>query len=230
MNENTEFGITSFNMRGHATLLVVDDHPAIGFALTTYFQATPNVEVLTCLPNADDLINIVKRNKVNIVITQLGMDHAIGYKTIDIVHRLAPDVKVIVYSQCENEICVENSIRIGASGYVSKRSDLVRVQEAVRAVLEGGSYLDPGLSAAVMNKLLDQKRSSAVFGHERLTNREIKILNCVADGQRNKEVARELMISERTVKYHIRSIFEKLGVSSRTAMVKIALSENLISH
>lgn len=230
MNKNKYNGIEDTNLPNSAAVLVVDDHPAIGVGLSTYFEAVEEIEDVGYLPNADNLIDYVNLNHIDIVITQLGIDHAVGFKTIEKICHLEQQVKVIVYSQCEKEGCVANSIRIGASGYVSKRSDMGRILEAVRAVLKGGSYLDPALSAVLMDKLLNQNRKSSCLGQESLTEREIRVLNCVAEGQRNKEVARELMISERTVKYHVRSIFEKLGISSRTAMVKIALSENLITH
>ena len=217
------------NLSRSTSVLIVDEHPAIRIGVSKILDEHDDIEIIGEVSDFSSLIDIVSQNDIDVVITQLGVDHADALRAIETISGLGRPTRIIVYSLCENENCVTDAIRSGASGYVSKRSDMHHLVEAVKYVARGGSYLDPALSPGVMDRLMNRKNSDSP-DVKLLTDRETRVLNCVAEGQRNKEIARSLTVSERTVKYHIRAIFDKLGVSSRTEMVKIALKENLIRH
>jgi DNA-binding NarL/FixJ family response regulator len=134
---------------------------------------------------------------------------------------------VLVYTAENGGSYVLEAVRNGARGYVVKTQRPERVYEAMRVVADGGFYLDPAVTSLVMTRMGRLVNFSGNFD-ETLSNREQAVLDRLVAGKRNGQIAGELFISERTVKFHVNSLFRKLRAKSRTDVVRIALQQGLV--
>jgi len=149
-----------------------------------------------------------------------------GLAAIPQLRRAAPSTAVLVFTMHHNAAYVHEAMRAGARGYVLKSAPKEELLAAIRALAAGGGYLQPAITGTVLRRLLSDAR---VAGERSpLTLREVQILETVADGKSNKEIAAALAIAEDTVKTHLRNLFEKLGAADRAQAVAIALRQNLI--
>ena len=136
--------------------------------------------------------------------------------------------QVLVYTAHAGEAQVLEVLRAGASGYLIKGSSPQRLVDAIDTVARGDSYLDPAIASRVMGRLGRAKERRAPHSRE-LTEREVTVLNALVMGKRNRDIAGELFITERTVKYHINGLFNKLRVNNRTQAVRVAVEQGLVS-
>ena len=136
--------------------------------------------------------------------------------------------QILVYSAHTAEAKVLETLRAGASGYIIKGSSPQRLIDAINTVAKGGSYLDPAIASGVMGRVGRTKERRASHSRE-LTERETTVLNALVQGKRNKDIAGELFITERTVKYHVNALFTKLRVQNRTQAVTAAIEQGLVS-
>ena len=137
--------------------------------------------------------------------------------------------QILVYTAHAGEAQVlETLLRTGASGYLIKGSTPQRLIDAIHTVAGGGSYLDPAIASQVMGRVGRTQERRSAHGRE-LTERETTVLNALVQGKRNKDIAGELFITERTVKYHVNALFTKLRVQNRTQAVRAAVEQGLVS-
>jgi DNA-binding NarL/FixJ family response regulator len=136
--------------------------------------------------------------------------------------------QILVYTAHAGEAQVLETLRAGASGYIIKGSTPQRLTDAIHTVAEGGSYLDPAIASQVMGRVGRTKERRSSHSRE-LTERESTVLNALVQGKRNKDIAGELFITERTVKYHVNALFTKLRVQNRTQAVRAAVEQGLVS-
>ena len=209
------------------SVLVVDDHPVLRYGVASLLKAEQDFDVVGSARNCAEACRLVDEQRPDIVLLDLEMDDTEG---VDAVSRLRDHqpAKVIIYTAHKDDQRILEAIRIGINGYVMKGAPNSRLCEAIRIVARGGMYLDADVAPKI-TALLSAHQQSQKPAPDSLTRRECEVLNCVAAGKRNKEIAKELFISERTVKFHASSVFAKLGASNRTEAVRIAVSKNLIS-
>jgi DNA-binding NarL/FixJ family response regulator len=146
------------------------------------------------------------------------------------IKQLAPSAKIIMLTMSDEEADLYDAIKNGASGYLLKDASIDEVAQAIRLVADGQSLISPSMAA----KLLEEFKTISRSGGKpeeiapRLTDRELEVLNLVARGLNNREIARDLYISENTVKNHVRNILEKLQLHSRMEAVMYAVREKLL--
>jgi DNA-binding NarL/FixJ family response regulator len=211
------------------TLVVVDDHPVVRFGIVNLLKAQPQMEVIGEASNCSDLSPQLGAKKPDVLILDLELGDACGPETLSRVRGKFPEQKIVIYTSSDSDACVSDTINIGVQGYVLKGSSIDRLHEAIKTVAKGGFYLDPALASKVMGHVRQGRESGAV-NWSALTQREKSVMRLVAAGKRNKEIAGTLYISERTVKYHISSLFKKLKASNRTELVKVASSHGLVDN
>ena len=136
--------------------------------------------------------------------------------------------QILVYSAHKAEAKVLETLRAGASGYIIKGSTQQRLIDAIHTVAGGDSYLDPAIASQVMGRLGRTQERRSPHSRE-LTERETTVLNALVQGKRNKDIAGDLFITERTVKYHVNALFTKLQVRNRTQAVRAAFEQGLVS-
>jgi DNA-binding NarL/FixJ family response regulator len=204
-------------------LLIVDDHPIVRGGLRALFEDDPDFEVAGQAEDGAQAVERAAALGVDVVLMDLRMPRMGGVEAIRLLRERLPELRILVLTTFDSDADVLPAIEAGATGYLLKdapRDELVR---AVRAAHRGEAVLAP----SVARILLGRVRAPAPT--ESLTDRESKVLRLVAEGTTNREAARQLFISEATVKTHLLHIYAKLGVRDRAAAVAEAYRRGLIS-
>ncbi|MDH3280303.1 MAG: response regulator transcription factor [Gammaproteobacteria bacterium] len=215
--------------RPSISVLVADDHPLVRFGVQHLLTAQPGVEVVGECASYDETSTAVNELSPNLVLLDLEMKDATGTEAVEKLRAKHPDLNIIVYTAHTQQWLIVQAIKCGVRGYVLKESNNECLCDAVHTVAQGGMYLDPAVTASVSAQLAAASEPEAGSTAGRLTDRESVILSHIASGKRNKEIADALVISERTVKYHVTSVLAKLHARNRAEAVKIATTQRLIS-
>lgn len=191
------------------TVVVVDDHAVMRRGLEELLTASGEITVVGSAADGAQALTEVARAEPDVVLMDLSMPVLDGVAATKQIADAHPDVKVVVLTSFADQVKVIDAIEAGAAGYLLKDAEPDEVIAAVRAAHAGGAPLDPRAARALLDS---RKRASSVS----LTPREHEVLQLVAQGLANKQIARRLGISERTVKAHLTAVFQQLGVSDRT--------------
>jgi two-component system response regulator NreC len=207
-----------------ATVLLVDDHVVVRQGLKALLADEPDIEVIGEASNGREALDRLAELEPDVVLMDISMPGLNGIEATRQIQQRYPDVRVVVLSMHANEEYVFQVLQAGASGYVLKQSDSLEVLTAIRAAVAGGSFLSPPISRTVIE---DYVRRAEARGQaddlEMLTSREREVLQLLAEGRSNREIAEELSISIKTVETHRSNMMNKLGLGSKTELVKYAL-------
>jgi DNA-binding NarL/FixJ family response regulator len=201
-------------------ILVVDDHPIVREGLVAVLEDQPDFEVVGSVGAAEEAIPQIERLKPDVVLLDLELS---GMSGVEAIPQLTPAARVIVFTAYDSDERVFGALRAGASGYLLKGATAEEIARAIRVVQRGGSYLEPRVAAKVLAQVGSGSRPSSA-----LSAREREVLRLVADGLSNKQVAHTLAITERTVKFHMTSIFNKLGAENRAQATALAIQRGLL--
>ena len=202
-------------------LLIVDDHPVVRSGLQGMLASQPDFEVVGEAQDGSEGVRLAKKLKPDVILMDLRMPEMDGVTAIERIKAEHPEIRVLVLTTYESDADILRSIETGATGYLLKGAPREELYSAIRAVSRGGSPLAPAVAARLVGRLRGPADST-------LSNREIEVLQLVARGTSNKGIAKELWISETTVKTHMLHVFSKLGVADRTAAVTAALKRGII--
>jgi NarL family two-component system response regulator LiaR len=202
-------------------LMLVDDHEMVRTGLRTFLGLQPDIEVVGEAGSGEQALALVPGLAPDIVLLDLVLP---GMSGLDVVRRLRaahPSVKVVVLTSYAGEDSVLPAVRAGVAGYLLKDVGPSELADALRAVHAGGASLDPAVAATVMSSVAgpDPARS--------LTPREREVLRLIAHGRSNRLIARDLALSEKTVKTHVSAILSKLHVADRTQAALYAVHHDL---
>jgi DNA-binding NarL/FixJ family response regulator len=203
-------------------VLVVDDHPVVRQGLVAVLGDQPDFVVAGSAGSAEEALALVAREHPDVVLLDLELPGLDGVEAIPRLLEASPEVRVLVFTAYDTDERVVGAIRAGAGGYLLKGASVEEIARAIRTVRGGGSYLEPRVATALLAQVRTPRRETA------LTERERAVLRLVADGLPTKQIARSLGISERTVKFHITSIFRKLGAENRAQAVALAAERDLL--
>ncbi len=207
-------------------ILVADDHPVVRDGLVAILGTRHDFEVVGEAGNGREAIAQYEQFRPDVVFLDLEMPGMDGVAVLQALRQQDPNVKVIIFTAFDTDERIVDAVRAGAAGYLLKGSPREEVFRAVQVVNSGGSLLQP----VVASKLIKQMSQSVAHPElpESLTPREQDVLKLLAQGLQNKEIAAELVISERTVKFHVSSILSKLDAGNRTEAVTIAVQHGLV--
>ena len=211
--------------------LIVDDHPAFSKGLARMLEDEEDLECVGQASDGVEAINLARKLKPDIALIDVSMPKMSGIQAAKEIRKHYPKTAVIMLSAFDYEAYVLTSLRAGARGYILKTTPLEKLTSAIRLVRKGESVLD----IKATDKLVQHLQPRAFNGDGRgnisfdmLHPRELEVIDLTAKGMSNKEIANQLVISERTVQTHLVNIFRKLGASSRTQAVLYALKEGWI--
>ena len=217
--------------RERIRVLVVDDHALFRRGLQMVLAQEEDIEVVGEAGDGAEAVEKAAETMPDIVLMDVRMPKRGGIDACTAIKDVVPSAKIIMLTISDEEGDLYDAIKAGASGYLLKEISIEEVATAIRAVNEGQSLISPSMAS----KLLTEFASMIKRGDERqqlptprLTEREMEVLKLVAKGMNNRDIAKELFISENTVKNHIRNILEKLQLHSRMEAVVYAVREKLL--
>ena len=204
-------------------ILVVDDHPIVRDGLVTVLQDQADLQVVGSVGTAEEAVALAARLHPDIVLLDLELPGMDGVAAMPRLLEAAPTARVIVFTAYDTDEQVFGAIQAGARGYLLKGADVAEIVRAIHNVHDGGSHLAPRVAARVLGAVGAPRRSPT-----RLSAREREVLQLLAQGLATKQIARSLGVTERTVKFHVASIFAKLGATNRAQAVALAAQHNLL--
>ncbi|MCX3059965.1 response regulator [Streptomyces beihaiensis] len=206
------------------SLLIVDDHPVVRDGLRGMFESARGFTVLGEAASGVEAVTRVAELDPDVVLMDLRMPGGGGVDAIRELARRGARARVLVLTTYDTDSDTLPAIEAGATGYLLKDAPREELFTAVRAAAEGRTVLSP----AVASRLVTAVRTPAAPADETLSSREREVLVLVARGTSNKEIARELFISEATVKTHLTHVYGKLGVKDRAAAVAVAYDRKIL--
>lgn len=202
-------------------VLITDDHPVIRTGLRGMLVGEPDIALAGEAASGDEAVALLRDEPFDVVLMDLRMPGEDGISVIPRILAVRPDVRVIMLSTYEKVADIQRAIGNGAAGYLGKETSPTELAEAIRSAYRGETVLSPGAATRLAS---DQQTPVT----NPLSPRETEVLGQIARGQSNAEVGASLFISEATVKTHLVRIFDKLGVSDRTAAVTRALELGML--
>jgi two-component system, NarL family, response regulator NreC len=210
-------------------VLIADDHGLMRAGVRALLTATEDIEVVGEAEDGDEAIREVRRLDPDVVLMDVAMPGLGGLEATLVIRKEKPDAKILVLTQYDDREYVSRFLKAGVAGYVLKKAAAAELVAAIRAVARGGLVLDPEIARdAVSERGGAAAADHVVDPYETLTDREKQVLKLVAEGNSNKEIAETLDISVKTAMAHREHLMEKLGVHSRTELIKFALRRGVI--
>ncbi len=210
-------------------LLLVDDHQVVRSGLRMLLSNESDVEIVGEVGTAREALNAVQSLKPNVVLMDIGLPDLSGIDATSEIKRTNPEVAVVALTIHEDEEYFFKMLEAGASGYVPKRAAPEELLTAIRSAAAGEVYLYPSLAKLLVKDYLAQEHTSeAERALDGLTEREQEVLRYLAEGVANDEIANALVISAKTVARHRENIMQKLGLHSRSELVRYAIRKGII--
>lgn len=200
-----------------ARLVLVDDHPLVRDGLRARLEAVAGLEVAGEAGNADEALALAAALEPDLVLMDVGMAGMNGIALAGIFHDRFPAIRVLMLSMHDNVEYVTEAVRAGASGYVLKDSPATEIVRAIETVLAGNTYFSAGLGARMI------EASAKETPAERLTPRELDILDALAEGLSSKQIAQRNGLSVRTVETHRLNLKRKLNIEGQAELIKFAV-------
>ncbi|WP_416956519.1 response regulator [Nocardioides sp. T5] len=210
-------------------VLVVDDQELFRRGLIMLLGGDSDIEVVGEAADGITATELAITTAPDVILLDVRMPRRTGVEACRAIKEAVPATKIIMLTVSDEEADLYESVKNGAAGYLLKDSSIEEVAQAVRVVNEGQSLISPSMAVKLIDEFKQMSKPEREQGPAlRLTERELEVLRLVAKGLNNREVAKELFISENTVKNHVRNILEKLQLHSRMEAVMYAMREKLL--
>jgi DNA-binding NarL/FixJ family response regulator len=200
------------------SILSVDDHPLLTEGISAIINSQPDMVLVASAASGREGIQKFREHQPNVTLMDLRLPDLSGIDAVLAILSEFPQARIMMLTTFNGDVDIQRALRAGACGYMLKSTPRVELVEAIRKVHSGKKSVPPDVAAQVAEHLSDQA----------LSGREIEVLQHLAGGNRNRDIAERLFISEETVKVHIKHIMEKLGAADRTQAVAIASRRGFI--
>ena len=205
-------------------LVIADDHTIVRQGIRSLLEAREDFVVLGEASTGREAIRKVEELQPDIVIMDISMPNLNGLEATRQIKKRFPDCKILVLTMYEDKESIRQMLQCGASGYVVKKSAVSQLFDAIEAVIKGGAFFSPTISKIVLEDYIKELDSSERI----LSSREIEVLQLVAEGRTNREIADLLHLSVKTVEGHKDNIKKKLNIRDTAGIVKYAIKERII--
>jgi DNA-binding NarL/FixJ family response regulator len=196
----------------------VDDHPLLREGIATLIKSQPDMVLVSEASTGREAIQQFQKHQPDITLMDLRLPDMNGIDVMIAIRTEFPDARIIMLTTFEGDVEIQRALEAGARGYMLKSMPPKELLEVIRQVHAGKKRIPPEIAAQIVEHLSD----------EALTEREVEVLREIAGGNRNRDIAEKLFITEETVKVHIKHIMEKLGASDRTQAVAIGVRRGII--
>src|SRR5580704_2134855 len=209
---------TEMSERTRIRVFSVDDHPLLREGIAAIINNQADMSMVAQAASSQDAVEQYRKHKPDVTLMDLRLPDRSGIETMIAIRSEFPDARVIMLTTFEGDVEIKNALEAGARGYMLKSMPPKELVEVIRQVHAGKKRIPPQLAAQLAEHMSD----------EDLTEREVEVLGQIAGGNRNRDIAERLFITEETVKVHIKHIMEKLGASDRTQAVAIGIRRGII--
>ena len=201
-------------------LLVVDSHPIIRKGIELLFVASKDIKVVGGISNGEAIFDFLKQEKADVILSEIDLPKLNGITALRRLSKEHPNIKVLMFSSQPEEIYAVNTIKAGASGYLSKTANIISIKEAIEKVAAGETYLSNNLASQLAFAKGIHKSTKSTY--KKLSTREIEVLKLISVGKKNKEIAQELEINEKTVSTYKSRLMKKLHVDNIVDLINRA--------
>jgi DNA-binding NarL/FixJ family response regulator len=209
-------------------ILLADDHALVRRGLRLVLEAEPDMEVVGEAGDGAAAIQLALETPADLAILDISMPRMTGLQAVAEIRRRKPGLRCLMLSMHENERYLYEALKAGAAGYVLKSVADRDLVNAVRAAMRGEPFLYPGAMTPLIEEYLRQARDEPTIREDPLTPREREVLKLIAESRSTKQIAAELVISDKTVERHRENILEKLGMHDRVELTRYAIRSGLI--
>ncbi|WP_343646494.1 fimbria biosynthesis transcriptional regulator FimZ [Enterobacter sp.] len=207
-----------------ASVIIMDEHPIVRMSIEVLLQKNKNIIVKLKSGDSHEVLDCIRNHTIDLVILDIEMTGTDGFSLLKRIRNLNKEIKVLFLSSKSEAFYAGRAIRAGANGFVSKRKDLGEIYNAVEMILTGYSFF-PSETLSFINHL--GSRTGAAVDMP-LSNREVTVLRYLANGLSNKEIAEQLLLSNKTISAHKSNIYSKLGVQSIVELIDYAKAHELL--
>ena len=207
-------------------IMITDDHSMIREGLKNLLELDGDIEVIAEAVDGEDCLDKLLTVTPDVLLLDIDMPKMNGLEVLKKLKERKSKVKVLVLTVHNETEYLMKAVEIGINGYVLKDSESAELKKAIYAINDGENYIQPSLIPSLNSKMIEKNEDEIKI--ESLTKRELQVLKELAIGKFNRDIAKEMEISERTVKNHISSIFKKLDVTDRTQAAVFAIKNDLI--
>ncbi|BBS36138.1 fimbria biosynthesis transcriptional regulator FimZ [Enterobacter cloacae complex sp. 2024EL-00215] len=207
-----------------ASVIIMDEHPIVRMSIEVLLQKNKNIVVKLKSGDSHEVLDCIRNHPIDLVILDIEMTGTDGFSLLKRIRNINKDIKVLFLSSKSEAFYAGRAIRAGANGFVSKRKDLGEIYNAVNMILTGYSFF-PSETLSFINHL--GSRTGAAVDMP-LSNREVTVLRYLANGLSNKEIAEQLLLSNKTISAHKSNIYSKLGVQSIVELIDYAKAHELL--
>jgi len=211
-------------------VMITDDHLIVREGLRLILETADDIEVVVEAVDGAECFELVPSPKPDVILMDLQIPRMDGITTIGHLRQDLPDIAIVILTTSNEDDLMIKGLQAGARGYLLKDSSRENLLDAIHAAARGETLLKPEILARVLAPQFAPKPVSTTQADSTLTERELEVLQLAAKGERNKEMAYKLGITERTVKAHLQSIYQKFGVDSRAAAVAVAAGKGLLEN